>query len=82
MVDEEKFETINDLYKKILPALKTRSEELKRKKVYISPIDIWVYCTNNIWKNKKDLRMYELVSDILYVDEVKLKKYSEYINRR
>lgn len=82
MVAEEKFETINDLYKKILPALKTRSEELKRKKVYISPIDIWVYCTNNIWKNKKDLRMHELVSDILYVDEVKLKKYSEYINRR
>lgn len=76
MDNNEKFETINDLYKKVLPALQTRISELKREGInYINEIDIWKYCMNNIWKSKKDLRMYELVSDILNVDRLCLEKY-------
>ncbi len=64
----EKFDNINDLYKRILPALKTRVDEFKRAKVTnITCKNIWDYCAKNIWYNKKDLRIYEMVYDILNV---------------
>lgn len=76
MGDLEKFSGVNELYKRVLPALFTKVSELKREKIhYINTIDIWQYCVENIWKNKKDLRIYELVDDILNVDALKLELY-------
>ena len=76
MGDLEKFSGVNELYKRVLPALLTKVSELKREKIhYINTIDIWQYCVENIWKNKKDLRIYELVDDILNVDALKLELY-------
>ena len=76
MGDLEKFSGVNELYKRVLPALLTKVSELKREKIhYINTIDIWQYCVENIWKNKKDLRIYELVDDILNVDTLKLELF-------
>ncbi len=76
MVREDTFNSISDLYKRVLPALNTRLAELKREKItYIDTIDIWNYCINNCWRNKKNLRIYELVSDILNVDSLELIMY-------
>ncbi len=70
MVENEiKFNSVKDLYNRCYPALSTKVSELKREKINdISEIDIWNYCARNIWNNKKDLRIYELVDDILNVD--------------
>ena len=76
MGDLEKFSGVNELYKRVLPALQTKVSELKREKIdYIDTIDIWQYCIDNIWKNKSDLRIYELVDDILNVDILKLELF-------
>lgn len=76
MGDLEKFSGVDELYKRVLPALQTKISELKREKIeYIKAIDIWQYCIENIWKNKSDLRIYELVDDILNVDSLKLELY-------
>ena len=76
MDNNEKFNSINDLYKRVLPALQAKVSELKREKInFVDAIDIWNYCTENIWKNKRDLRIYELVDDILSVDGLKLEIY-------
>ena len=81
MDDNEKFNSISDLYKRILPALNTRLLELKRENYqYIDVLDIWNYCVENIWKNRTDLRIYELVNDILNVDGLSLKMYLKKTN--
>lgn len=83
MDNNEKFNSINDLYKRLLPALKTKISELKRKKInYIDTLDIWNYCIDKIWKNKSDLRIYDLVSDILNADEIELEMYVRKNNKR
>lgn len=75
-LNEEKFNSINDLYERILPALNTRVTELKREKIeFISTKDIWNYCVENKWKNKSDLRIFEMVDDILNIDPLKLEIY-------
>ena len=77
MVKEaEKYNNVNELYMRILPALKTKVAELKREKIYyINEKDIWNYCVENIWQNKKDLRIYELVDNILNIDAMNLDIY-------
>jgi hypothetical protein len=72
-LNNETFTNMNDLYKRVLPALNTRKYELERIKFNVNSLDIWDYCVSNLWRNKKDLRIYEMVSDILSVDELKLK---------
>lgn len=76
MDNNQKFCSVNELYKKVLPALQTRVSELKRENIkFIDTLDIWNYCIENIWHNKNDIRIYELVSDILNVDKLKLQIY-------
>lgn len=71
----EKFSSLSDLYKKIFPALNIKSAEFKRERVHVLPIDIWNYCLNYKWKNKKDLRIYEIVDDILNLNVLDLEIY-------
>lgn len=72
----EKFTSVSDLYKRILPALNAKVAEIKREKInYIENIDIWNYCVEYKWKQRKDLRIYEMVSDIFSVDALNLSRY-------
>ena len=72
-LNNESFYNMNDLYKRLLPALNTKKSELDRIHFNVNSLDIWDYCVCNLWRNKKDLRIYKMVSDILNVDELKLK---------
>ena len=75
-LNEEKFASLNELYRRILPALQTKVDELKRAKVnFISCQDIFQYCMDNKWVNKKNLRIYEMVDDILNIDILNLEVY-------
>lgn len=72
-----KINSLEELYKRLLPAINTKLTELKREGITnIEKLDIWNYCVNNIWKNKRDLRIYEMVDDILNIDDFKLNLYS------
>lgn len=72
----EKFNSINELYTRLLPAIKTKIMEFRREKIYsLECYDIWNYCLNMLWKNKNDLRLYEMVNDILNIDYLKLNLY-------
>ncbi len=77
---EEKFASVDDLYKRVLPALNTKVDELKRERInFISAIDIWNYCASFKWKNKKDLRIYEMVHDIFSIDVLEINQYKRRI---
>ena len=70
------FKDVKELYNRVLPALYSKVKELKGLEYkYINEKDIWNYLVNNDWKNKKDLQLNDLISDILYCDNNKLNDY-------
>lgn len=74
--NSEKFSSINDLYRRILPALEAKVSELKRENIrLVTSKDIWNYCIEMKWKSKNDLRIYEIVNDIFETDGIKLESY-------
>ena len=78
MANSEKFSSITDLYKRLLPAIRTKVDELKSNKIYdISELDIWEYCKETLWKTRNDLRIYEMVNDILFVDALALELFKK-----
>lgn len=74
--ENDKFNSISDLYKRILPALETKVSEFKRDNFSnVEALDIWNYCVNTKWKFKSDLRIYEIVDDILNIKTNNLEEY-------
>ena len=64
------FKSIEELYVRMLPALKTKKNEMKSMKIYMNEIDIWNYFCQNIWNNKNGLTMGDMVDDILNTDNL------------
>ena len=76
MADEnEKFNSIQELYTHILPALQTKRREFALCKINYTCKDIWNFCVATKWRQNKNLRLYEMVDDILKVDLLELKLY-------
>ena len=66
------------LYELLLPALETKEIQLRRNDYLgISKKDIWNYLMEKVWKNKTNVRLNEMVSDILSVDNEKINNYKE-----
>ena len=75
-MDELKFTNLEQLYRKLLPALTTKVADLKRSNVVgIKEIDIWNYLKIFYWKTKKDLTLGEMVDDILSTPNEELVKF-------
>ena len=77
MNDEEiLFNSKQELYERLRPALLTKENELKRSGYdYITEKDIWNYLAEKEWKQAKDLRIDEMVDDIFRIDETLLDAY-------
>ena len=70
------FGSLEELYKRIRPALKTKKEEMKRAGyIYIKEEDIWNYLKENKWMNSKNLSLYQMVNDVLNADNILIDKY-------
>ncbi len=78
------FGSLEELYKRIRPALKTKKEEMKRAGyIYIKEEDIWNYLKENKWMNSKNLSLYQMVNDVLNADNMLIDKYlKEKLNMR
>ena len=73
-----KFNNIKELYELLLPALETKEIQLKRNDYFgLTKKDIWEYLKETKWKNSNNLRIYQMVYDILYVDNDALSSYNE-----
>jgi len=76
MMEELKFASVNDLYKRVLPALKSKRKELtKDAMAYIKEEDIWNYLKSNKWNQTSSLNLHDMVNDILMVDNTFLDVY-------
>ena len=75
-MNEQKLE----LYDHVMPALESKKSEFH---VYqytsVTEADIWNYCMKKKWKNKdvKEMRMYEIVNDILSTSPAKYMTHTQ-----
>lgn len=66
---DEKFSSLESLYQRLLPALKSKENELhKNHMIYITKNDIWNYFRYNKWNEGRHLTLFDLVDDILNTD--------------
>ena len=78
-----KFNTLEELYNKLLPALETRVSELKLNGIsYIKKDDIWNYLKKNKWSINMNLTLSKCVDDILNTNEEEFKLYVKNKMRR
>ena len=71
-----KFNSLQELYERLLPAMETKVSELKTRGIkYISVNDVWDYLKNNKWNKSKDLTLSECVDDILNTSDSEYKRY-------
>lgn len=76
MKDAIEFSSIDELYKRIKPALYSKSKEVRNAGYdYVNSRDIWSYLVSNVWNKKNDLSLSEIVSDILYLDNYTIYEY-------
>ncbi|MEG1495081.1 MAG: post-transcriptional regulator [Bacilli bacterium] len=60
------FQSIEELYKRLFPALRTKKRELHNKDLaYITEDDIWNYLRHNKWNKSSNLTLSDMVNDIL-----------------
>lgn len=75
-MEEIKFKTLNELYERLLPALRSKKKELIGNGLsYIHEEDIWNYLKLNVWKNNKMLTLDKMVDDILNTSNVEFDNY-------
>ncbi len=70
------FNTKEELYIRVKPALKAKLEELKRLNfTNVKDEDIWEYLSCNKWSNSNNLTLSDIVSDIIHIDPKTLDQY-------
>lgn len=81
------FDNIEQLYKRILPALKAKTSQLNRIGYpYIKEQDIWEYLATNTWSKVEGLTLADMVNDIFQLDKdniaIDIKQKKSRIGRR
>lgn len=70
------FDSLEELYERILPALRTKKEEMKRNGFsYIKEEDIWNYLKTNKWKASTGLTLFDMVNDVLNTEDAFIDDY-------
>lgn len=72
VMEEIKFNSLNELFNRLYPAFNTKVKELKSDGVNISEVELWNYLKNNNWQNNNSLTLYDMVSDIFSVTKEKI----------
>ena len=74
--NELRFKNLEDLYNRILPALKSKADELKHDGYkYIHEEDIWNYLKTYKWMESRDLDLGCMVNDIFGIDKLALNEF-------
>ncbi len=74
-MEDIKFKSITDLYKRLLPALVTRKNDLRNQDIDTSELEIWNYLRDVKWIDYNNLTLYDMVDHIFNFD---LNTFEEY----
>ena len=70
------FNSLEELYNRLKPALEAKRIQMKRNGFdYIRIEDIWNYLKEIKWKKARDLSLYEMVDDVLNIDDIVIDSY-------
>jgi len=69
------FNSINELYNRVLPVLKLKQKFLKRDNHMVGIDNMWLFLVETKWKKAIDLTLYDVVNDIMMLDYKMLKDY-------
>ena len=70
------FNSEQELYDRLKPALSSKEAELARNDMsYIKKEDIWNYLKLKKWMSSKNLLLYQMVDDIINIDNILLDNY-------
>ena len=73
---ELQFNSVEELYKRVRPALTSKKREFRRSGInYIKEEDIWNYLIESKWKKSAGLELFNIVEDILNTDNKKIEDY-------
>ena len=76
MEDKIEFRDLKELYNRSKPALYSKLKEIRRLNFnFVTMRDIWNYLVDNVWNNKVNLELHELISDILNADNYKINDF-------
>ena len=76
MDEKIEFKSLKELYRRVLPALYSKSKELHALGfVYVNEKDIWNYLVDKSWKDRKDLELHEIISDIIHLDNYEISRH-------
>lgn len=72
-MNDVKFKTQSDLYKRIFPALRSKAHEMHQKGFkYIHEEDIWNFLKLKKWTQAHNLDLGSIVNDIFNINEAEL----------
>ena len=70
------FSSLEELYKRVRPALKSKVDELQKYgNLSISKYDLWKCLIINKWRNETGLMLSDIVDDILNTSFVEINSY-------
>ena len=76
-MNEIRFNSLKELYDRLLPALRSKVKELKRENItYVKEEDVWEILRQTKWNNCKTLTLYDMVDDILNSDNQIFQNYA------
>ena len=75
-MEDIRFNSLEELYNRLIPAMETKVNELKHNGIgYINIDDVWNYLKKNKWNKSKNLSLSDCVDDILKTSDEDYKKY-------
>ncbi len=75
-MEDIRFNSLEELYNRLIPAMETKVNELKHNGIrYINIDDVWNYLKKNKWNKSKNLSLSDCVDDILNTSDEDYKKY-------
>ena len=81
-MEEINFNSIEELYNRLLPALKSKKKILSKSGYsYITEKEIWETLRSTKWNAINGLMLCDMVDDILHTDNVEFANYHQNKNR-
>lgn len=71
------FRSLKELYNRVVPALTSKKHEFRRKKIDVTEEEIWAYLSKTIFRESKNLRLNDIVSCIMHLEENDIREYLE-----
>lgn len=59
------FRSVEELKKRLMPALRLRRKELKKSNYIITEDELWDYFSKNFWSRATNLSLSKMVDDVL-----------------